>query len=677
VTLPWIWGTVSNMRSSTGHPSAGQSVLVPDQLQDRVLAVEARLAARERSRSGAQAELLRDVLALAAELEPLGYGGAVIAQLALVLDCSEYRAAELLTRAQCFADLPGGMEQLAAGALTEEQARLVAERLSRLAPDDAARVWGVLLDRLAAERSRGIAHPPARLRELLERIVAELLPSELADQRARNRPDNGVSHELNDDGTGNLHALGMTAPNLQAALANIAARAGTLGAWDTRSADQRRLDALVDLLTGRTTLGCPEHPARPGGPDDELDTTCGCPIGTPVPCGAQVAVLVPLATALGVSDVPAVLGDGKVLDVELLAQLLRNGPQLTAAVVDEHGNPVAVSDGAVDVVGWDEQALREALVGVARAAAATASEGERFPAHPQDHPPPDDLPPDDDPPPDGHPPGGPPLQPAPAPPPSPSRAAGPCSPSGRDDEAVLAAATLGAPLPEAAARRPPSTHPADAAGPYTVRARLRRLVMLRAPRCEWPGCGARALRPEQVGESGRPNRCDVDHDVAHPDGPTCTCNVGTLCRHHHRVKQLGWRKTRNVDGSVTWTSPTGSSWTSPRQTPDVPRRLRPLPPLPDDLELALLEEHRRVEDDLWLLEHAPEPDSWRLGDPAQDPHAESDRTGERIRRGQADWLLQVSDPYRWLMPDSRAALDALTDAAVDAGPPLTEHDLTA
>jgi hypothetical protein len=51
---------------------------------------------------------------------------------------------------------------------------------------------------------------------------------------------------------------------------------------------------------------------------------------------------------------------------------------------------------------------------------------------------------------------------------------------------------------------------------------------VRAPRCEWPGCGARA------------SRCDLDHDLAWPHGATCACNCGPLCRRHHRAKQLAW-----------------------------------------------------------------------------------------------------------------------------------------
>ena len=57
-------------------------------------------------------------------------------------------------------------------------------------------------------------------------------------------------------------------------------------------------------------------------------------------------------------------------------------------------------------------------------------------------------------------------------------------------------------------------HPTGTPGAYRVPTRLRRFLQVRSPRCEWPGCGARAAR------------CDQDHDRAWPHGPTCACNLG-------------------------------------------------------------------------------------------------------------------------------------------------------
>ncbi|MDT7539775.1 MAG: hypothetical protein QOI82_3360 [Actinomycetota bacterium] len=104
-------------------------------------------------------------------------------------------------------------------------------------------------------------------------------------------------------------------------------------------------------------------------------------------------------------------------------------------------------------------------------------------------------------------------------------------------------------------------------GAYRPSARQKRLLRARAPRCEWPGCGRRASRAVAAG-------CDLDHDLAWPFGPTCACNLGPLCRRHHRIKQLGWLKQRRPDGSIRWTNPVGRTWTSPHQHP------RPAAPRP-------------------------------------------------------------------------------------------------
>ena len=110
----------------------------------------------------------------------------------------------------------------------------------------------------------------------------------------------------------------------------------------------------------------------------------------------------------------------------------------------------------------------------------------------------------------------------------------------------------------------PGRHPDNTPGPYRLPAALRRLLLIRRPLCEWPGCGARSTR------------CDLDHDTAWPAGPTCGCDLGPLCRRHHRIKQRGWRKTRHSN-RVTWTSPTGRHHDSPTPYPPAAPAVRALP----------------------------------------------------------------------------------------------------
>ncbi len=59
-------------------------------------------------------------------------------------------------------------------------------------------------------------------------------------------------------------------------------------------------------------------------------------------------------------------------------------------------------------------------------------------------------------------------------------------------------------------------------------------------------------------------RCDLDHATPWPNGPTTPTNLGGLCRRHHRLKQRRrWTYHLHPDGTATWTSPTGTTRTTP------------------------------------------------------------------------------------------------------------------
>ena len=82
-------------------------------------------------------------------------------------------------------------------------------------------------------------------------------------------------------------------------------------------------------------------------------------------------------------------------------------------------------------------------------------------------------------------------------------------------------------------------------------------VILRDRHCVFPWCGRDA------------RRCDLDHIVPYvppdeggPPGQTNPQNLAPLCRRHHRAKTFtGWTYQRDRDGTYTWTSPHGHTWT--------------------------------------------------------------------------------------------------------------------
>jgi hypothetical protein len=82
--------------------------------------------------------------------------------------------------------------------------------------------------------------------------------------------------------------------------------------------------------------------------------------------------------------------------------------------------------------------------------------------------------------------------------------------------------------------------------------RLRHLIQMRDGECTWPPCRRAA------------ERCDFEHAIPWENGgPTCACNAGPRCRHHHHQKQAaGWRLDQHLPGYHTWTTPSGRQYTS-------------------------------------------------------------------------------------------------------------------
>jgi hypothetical protein len=90
---------------------------------------------------------------------------------------------------------------------------------------------------------------------------------------------------------------------------------------------------------------------------------------------------------------------------------------------------------------------------------------------------------------------------------------------------------------------------------YRPAPRLRDYVVARDLTCRFPFCRQPAWRG------------DLDHTVPYDQGgKTCTCNLGGLCRHHHRLKQhLGWQLSQIEPGIFRWTTSSGRSYLA---TPD-------------------------------------------------------------------------------------------------------------
>ncbi len=90
---------------------------------------------------------------------------------------------------------------------------------------------------------------------------------------------------------------------------------------------------------------------------------------------------------------------------------------------------------------------------------------------------------------------------------------------------------------------------------YRPSAELAEFVRMRDLFCRFPGCPVPA------------DRCDLDHARPWPWGPTHASNVNCKCRPHHLMKTFwtglgGWADEQLPDGTVVWTSPSGTTYTT-------------------------------------------------------------------------------------------------------------------
>ena len=86
---------------------------------------------------------------------------------------------------------------------------------------------------------------------------------------------------------------------------------------------------------------------------------------------------------------------------------------------------------------------------------------------------------------------------------------------------------------------------------YQPSPKLAEFVRMRDLFCRAPGCDVPA------------DRCDIDHTIPYPIGPTHPSNLKCLCRKNHLMKTFdGWHDVQLPDGTVIWKSPSGRSYTT-------------------------------------------------------------------------------------------------------------------
>ena len=110
-------------------------------------------------------------------------------------------------------------------------------------------------------------------------------------------------------------------------------------------------------------------------------------------------------------------------------------------------------------------------------------------------------------------------------------------------------------VPQAEVRPVPLAGDLGTQGGYHPSRKLTDFVRCRDLTCRWPGCNV------PIG------RCDIDHTMPWPYGPTHPSNTKLYCRLHHVIKTFhcgpgGWTDQQHPDGTVTITAPGGRVYTT-------------------------------------------------------------------------------------------------------------------
>jgi hypothetical protein len=127
---------------------------------------------------------------------------------------------------------------------------------------------------------------------------------------------------------------------------------------------------------------------------------------------------------------------------------------------------------------------------------------------------------------------------------------------------------------------------------YRPAQRLRDFVSARDDVCAFPTCNQPGYR------------CEYEHIRSFAEGgSTCRCNGALACRRHNQCKlNTGWSYRLNPDGSFTWTSSTGHSYTSAAALVWNTESSVAEPPRPPTLEEVRAEEDRAYRRLVGMLE---------------------------------------------------------------------------
>ena len=494
------------------------------------------------------------------------------------------RAAEmhLSLAAGLVTKLPMTAAALEAGLIDMVRARIIAEATGVLTREQAAAVEQLIFPRAGQQTS-------GQLRAALARAILAADPDAARKRREQAQREARVLRWREDAGTAALSGRDLPSAEVLAADQRISARARELkSAGLAGTMDELRARAYLDFLLGRTGLPQPgtsdqgagqpaesttgpDHPdvSPAAGPDARPDLRDGDaggpargfsgpypgpggraagsggtatgpwpPAGPPGGLAARINVTVPLSTLLGTSGTPAEVAAFGPVDAELARELARAAGMHPA------------TRWCVTVTGQHGQAVGHGCARGRHSAPEHPPAGPEGPAH--DGPAPDSPGPHD-------PAGEEATQDGP-------RGIGPAPDRPARGRAVPAEQLDPLnPLARAFLQRLRIRITPLAAGTcdhrneepgYKPSRLLRHLIEARTATCTAPGCRRPAAQ------------CDQDHTIPYQaGGRSCQCNLGPLCRRHHRCKQAhGWTLEQPEPGVFVWTTPARRRYTTGPKT---------------------------------------------------------------------------------------------------------------
>ncbi|MGZ6804091.1 MAG: DUF222 domain-containing protein [Nocardioidaceae bacterium] len=580
---------------------------------ERIEAMSAQIAVLESQRR-------LELKALACEDTPFGIRDYVADELALALAESCGTARRMLDTAQVYASFPSVVGRvglpLAAGGWSVRHADALLDSIVGLGltPSQQEQV-------VALVSEHPDARTPHQVRKAAQAAVMILDPEAAARRYDKAKKDRHVRTDVWGDGGASFSAQG-TASQIAMVMASLDALAGPKQPGETRTLDQRRFDAFMDLICGRTQPGQWQAVVVVALETLEGDAQPAEIPGFGLVCApeAQDALAhAELRRAVVDADGRLVSVDSAVhrpdrtepeqldpphpdaaLSLEVEPQPLDTSPEhlpesddiawydgslghdaeverVVAAAMSELERELRVLLDQVGLVGTSIRGRAEVIRGAIEVAHWTHGHG--WPdggppgGGPSDEGPPDEGPPDAGRP--GTPSGaGSPHEPPEPEPPSFDDRQWAESTQDRDAQDAQGPRPVyerepltGAERPRrstswslaaltAASRRLRSAaadlRPLDSTA-YALPPRLARFIKTRDVTCTFPGC----VRLAQ--------RCQNDHLVPHPVGPSSADNTSSECTHHHQAKHAAFTVVRADDGGLDWTTRHGRRYhRSPR-----------------------------------------------------------------------------------------------------------------